>query len=73
MPPGSDGESNPIYRGVWPANAPADPPPPPPRRAAFEKKDDAKLSLKEQIALHRENAACARRYQDRSVGIALEA
>ena len=39
----------------------ADPPPTTTaRRAPLEKKDDAKLSLKEQIARHRENAACAR-------------
>ncbi|MEL0120330.1 MAG: DUF1588 domain-containing protein, partial [Opitutae bacterium] len=60
---GSDGaESNPIYRGVWLRKRLfADPPPPPPPGAPpLEKKDNTKLSLKEQIALHREEAACAR-------------
>lgn len=60
---GSDGaESNPIYRGVWLRKRLfADPPPPPPPGAPpLEKKDNSKLSLKEQIALHREEAACAR-------------
>jgi hypothetical protein len=60
---GSDGtESNPIYRGVWLRKRLfADPPPPPPPGAPpLEKKDTSKLSLKEQIALHRENASCAR-------------
>ncbi len=60
---GSDGtESNPIYRGVWLRKRLfADPPPPPPPGAPpLEKKDNKKLSLKEQIALHREEAACAR-------------
>jgi cytochrome c553 len=60
---GSDGtESNPIYRGVWLRKRLfADPPPPPPPGAPpLEKKDDSKLSLKEQIALHRETPACAR-------------
>ncbi len=60
---GSDGaESNPIYRGVWLRKRLfADPPPPPPPGAPpLEKQNDAKLSLKEQIARHREEAACAR-------------
>ena len=40
----------------------------------MEKKDDAKLSLKEQIVRHRENAACARCHNKIDPwGIALEA
>ena len=60
---GSDGtESNPIYRGVWLRKRLfADPPPPPPPGAPpLEKEDNSKLSLKEQIALHRETPSCAR-------------
>jgi len=60
---GSDGsESNPIYRGVWLRKRLfADPPPPPPPGAPpLEKQDTSQLSIKQQMALHRENAACAR-------------
>jgi mono/diheme cytochrome c family protein len=65
---GSDGsQSNPIYRGVWLqkrlfANPP---PPPPPGVPALDesKSDTSKLTLKEQIALHRKDAACARCHQ----------
>ena len=60
---GSDGsESNPIYRGVWlRKRLLADPPPPPPPGAPpLDKQDTSQLSLKEQIALHREEPACAR-------------
>jgi len=60
---GSDGtESNPIYRGVWLRKRLfADPPPPPPPGAPpLEKEDNSKLTLKEQIALHRETPSCAR-------------
>ena len=74
---GSDGtESNPIYRGVWLRKRLfADPPPPPPPGAPpLEKKDDSKLSLKEQIALHRETPACARCHNKIDTwGIAFEA
>ncbi|MEK6236203.1 MAG: DUF1592 domain-containing protein, partial [Planctomycetales bacterium] len=62
---GSDGtDSNPIYRGVWlKKRLFADPPPPPP--PGVPALDDspsraAKLSLKQQIALHRQAPACAR-------------
>jgi len=62
---GSDGtESNPIYRGVWLRKRLfADPPPPPPPGAPPLNKEDSnvsRLSLKEQIEVHREAAACAR-------------
>jgi len=62
---GSDGsDSNPIYRGVWLRKRLfADPPPPPPPGAPPLDKSDpelSKLTLKEQIELHREAPACAR-------------
>ena len=62
---GSDGtNSNPIYRGVWLRKRLfADPPPPPPPGAPPLDKDNpelAKLTLREQISLHREAQACAR-------------
>ena len=62
---GSDGaESNPIYRGVWLRKRLfADPPPPPPPGAPpldTENTELAKLTLKEQIGLHRAAPACAR-------------
>ena len=60
---GSDGtESNPIYRGVWLRKRLfADPPPPPPPGAPpLEKKDTSRLTLKQQIELHRNTPACAR-------------
>ena len=60
---GSDGmESNPIYRGVWlNKRLFADPPPPPPPGAPpLEETSRENLSLKQQIALHRKAAACAR-------------
>ena len=62
---GSDGtDSNPIYRGVWLRKRLfADHPPPPPPGAPPLDKSDPKLSrltLKEQIELHREAPACAR-------------
>lgn len=61
---GSDGaDSNPIYRGVWLRKRLfADPPPPPPPGAPpLDKSNPAlsKLTLKEQIELHREAPACA--------------
>ena len=60
---GSDGtESNPIYRGVWLRKRLfADPPPPPPPGAPpLEKPDGTRLTLKQQIELHREATACSR-------------
>ena len=62
---GSDGtDSNPIYRGVWLRKRFfADPPPPPPPGAPPLDKSNpelSRLSLKEQIELHRASAACAR-------------
>ena len=60
---GSDGmESNPIYRGVWlNKRLFADPPPPPPPGAPpLEETNRENLTLKQQIALHRKAAACAR-------------
>jgi mono/diheme cytochrome c family protein len=62
---GSDGaDSNPIYRGVWLRKRLfADPPPPPPPGAPPLDKSNpelSKLTLKEQIALHREAPSCAR-------------
>ena len=62
---GSDGvDSNPIYRGVWLRKRLfADPPPPPPPGAPPLDKSNpelSKLTLKEQIELHREAPACAR-------------
>ena len=62
---GSDGaDSNPIYRGVWLRKRLfADPPPPPPPGAPPLDKSNpelSKLTLKEQIELHRKAPACAR-------------
>lgn len=62
---GSDGsDSNPIYRGVWLRKRLfADPPPPPPPGVPPLDKSDpdlTRLTLKEQIELHREAPACAR-------------
>lgn len=62
---GSDGaDSNPIYRGVWLRKRLfADPPsPPPPGAPPLDKSNPelSKLTLKEQIELHREAPACAR-------------
>ena len=62
---GSDGtEANAIYRGVWlKKHFFADPPPPPPPGVPTlaENEDVQKdLTVKEQIALHREAAACSR-------------
>ena len=74
---GSDGtESNPIYRGVWLRKRLfADPPPPPPPGAPpLEKEDNTKLTLKEQIALHRDTPSCARCHEKIDPwGIAFEA
>ena len=60
---GSDGtDSNPIYRGVWLNKRLFADPPPPPGAPPLDKEnpDLNKLTLKEQIELHREEAACAR-------------
>ena len=62
---GSDGtDSNPIYRGVWLRKRLfADPPPPPPPGAPPLNREDpdlSRLSLKEQIEVHRKADACAR-------------
>lgn len=62
---GSDGtDSNPIYRGVWLRKRLfADPPPPPPPGAPPLDQSNpelSKLTLKEQIELHRAAPACAR-------------
>jgi hypothetical protein len=62
---GSDGtDSNPIYRGVWlQKRVFANPPPPPPPGAPPLDKSNPKLNkltLKEQIELHRQAPACAR-------------
>ena len=62
---GSDGsEANAIYRGVWlKKRLFADPPPPPPPGVpTLEESENISknLTVKEQIAKHREEAACAR-------------
>lgn len=62
---GSDGsDANAIYRGVWlKKHFFADPPPPPPPGVpTLAENEDVKkdLTVKEQIALHREAASCSR-------------
>jgi hypothetical protein len=70
-------DSHPILRGVWIRDRLlGDPPsPPPPNVPALnaEKRDFAKLSLKDQLVAHRENEACARCHRGIDPwGIALE-
>ena len=70
-------DSHPILRGVWIRDRLlGDPPsPPPPNVPALntDKRDFAKLSLKDQLVAHRENEACARCHRGIDPwGIALE-
>lgn len=70
-------DSHPILRGVWIRdrllNDPPAPPPPNVPTLDSEKRDFARLSLKDQLIAHRENEACARCHRGIDPwGIALE-